>query len=215
MNLIKKFILFSEILGIVSNFDAFSVKDKPFLEVLSPKEFEIYSEFTSLKRRCEFVAGRIACKKAFFRLTIGNSNCFDKFPSVSVLNADTGTPFIEKMPELHVSISHSHEVAIASVSEHAVGIDIEKINPKRIRTLKRMSPEIQSECVVELTALWTLKESLGKALQTGIVEEFRHYEIENSTFEDGKYICDFKNFPFRGVAIFDSLYAIGIVTEKR
>ena len=214
INLLERFASISESLEVVSGFDTFNVENKLFLEILSPKELEICSGFTSLKRKYEFISGRFACKKAFCELIEGVPFLLNKFPSISIINTDKGAPFVEKMPDLHVSISHSHKVAIASICKRAVGIDIEKIDPKKIQALKRMSPEIQSKCVFELTAIWTLKESLSKALRTGIVKEFRHYEIENLTFEDRKYLCDFKNFPFHGIAIFDSLYAIGIVAEK-
>ena len=216
VDLLKSFVSVSENFEISSAFDFFDSDIDPNLEVLSPKESEICSRFTSRKRQNEFVAGRIACKKAFFKLTSRNKNCFEKFPSVSVLNAETGAPFIENS-DLFVSVSHSHGAAIASVSRYAVGVDIEQISPKRVSALKKMSGEsfAESQDVTGLTALWALKESLGKALRTGIVEEFRHYDTENFRCENGFFRCDFKNFPsFSGIAVTDGKYAAAIVTSS-
>lgn len=212
MDLLKNFVLLSENFGIVSAFDLFSLEDQSDFEILSPNELEIYSKFTSAKRKRGFVAGRAACKKAFFKLTEGKTDCFEKFPFVSVLNSETGAPFIENS-DLFVSISHSHEAAIASVCQHTVGVDIERIDPKRIPALKRMSAEYPEKDAQELTVLWTLKESLGKALRTGVVEEFSHYEIKNFRSKDGIYYCEFKNFPFSGVSIANDKYAISLVSS--
>ena len=212
MGLLKNFISLSKNLEIVSALEVFSLGGQLNFGVLSPKELEICSKFTSAKRKYQFAAGRIACKKAFFSLTTGNSNCFDKFSSISVLNTETGAPFIENF-DFCVSISHSHELAIASISRYAIGVDIERINSKRTSALKRMSAECLSEDVRDLTVIWTLKESLGKALRTGIVKEFEYYEIKNFYVEEGIYQCEFKNFPFLGIAITDTRYAIGIVMK--
>lgn len=211
MDLLKRFASLSENFGIVSAFDLFSLDDNLRFEALSPKELGVYSKFTSLKRKVEFVAGRIASKKAFFKFTSGKTSCFGKFSSVSVLNTETGVPFIENS-DLHVSISHSHGIAIASVSQNLIGVDIEKIDPKRISALKRMSRESPSEEACELTVLWTLKESLGKALQTGIIEEFEYYATKNFRCEEGIYHCEFQNFPFSGIAIEDGRYAVAMVS---
>ena len=223
MDLLKNFVSVSESLGISSAFDLFDSDVRPNLEVLSAKELEIYSKFTSCKRRREFVSGRIACKKAFFKITSEkeecsecNADCFEKFSSISVLNTETGSPFIENS-DFFVSVSHSHGAAIAAVGKHAVGIDIEWVNPKRISALKKMSGEVcaESQNVTDLTALWTLKESLGKALRTGIVEEFQRYDTANFRRENGFFCCDFKNFPsFSGIAIADGKYATAIVTPS-
>ena len=210
-DLLKRFTSLSGNFGIVSAFDLFSLDDKPRFEVLSSKELEICSSFASFKRKVEFVAGRIASKKAFFKFTSGKTSCFGKFSSVSVLNTETGVPFIENS-DLHISISHSHGIAIASVSQNLVGVDIEQIDPKRISALKRMSKESPSEEACELTVLWTLKESLGKALQTGITEEFQHYATKNFRYEDEIYYCEFQNFPFSGIAIADERYAVSMVS---
>lgn len=215
MDLFERFTFISENVGVTSAFVFFDPKTEPDVVVLSSKEAVIYSKFTSRKRQHEFIAGRTACKKAFFELTSQNENCFEKFPSVSVLNEESGAPFIENS-DLFVSISHSHGVAIASVSKKTVGVDIEKIDQKRISALKRMSAESHSEDVCDLTVLWTLKESLGKTLRTGITKNSSHYNIKNLRYENGIYRCDFENFSsYSGTAITNGQYAIAIVRGYR
>lgn len=210
-DLLEKFISISENLGITSAFSFFNLDGEPNWEILSQEEMNVCSSFTSAKRKLEFVAGRIAGKKAFFKLTSSEIDCFEKFPSVSILNTRTGAPFI-KNSNFCISISHSHGVAIASASRHTVGVDIEQINPQKIEALKRMSAEYPSADVRNLTISWTLKEALGKSLRTGIVEEFSHYRVRNFRCENEIYFCDFENFPLSGVAIANDMYAIAIVS---
>lgn len=210
MNLLKNFVSLSENLGIISAFELFNLNEQPSIRSLSRKELEIYSEFISLKRKNEFVAGRVACKKVFFKFASKETTYSENFSNISVLNNEAGSPFIENS-DLCVSISHSHGIAIASASQHVVGVDIEQISLHRISALKRMSTEYFSENAQDLTALWTLKESLSKALQTGIIENFRYYETKNFRCENGIYHCEFKNFPLSGIAITDGKYSISIV----
>ncbi len=214
MDLLKEFISISENFGIVSDFDLFNLDDPLNFKVLSLKESEICSRFTSSKRKHEFIAGRLACKKAFFKLISETTDCLEKFSSVSVLNTETGSPFIENS-HLCVSISHSHGIAVASIDHNSIGVDIEQINPKRISALKRISAEYPSEDIHLLTALWTLKESLGKALRTGIIKEFSFYKTKNFQFKNGIYHCNFENFPFSGIAISNNKYSLGIVKDRR
>ncbi len=77
-----------------------------------------------------------------------------------------------------------------------------------------MSRESLSKEVRELTILWTLKESLGKALRTGIIKEFGYYETKNFRREEGIYRCEFLNFPFSGIAISDEKYAVSMVSMQ-
>lgn len=216
MDLLEHFVLISENAGVTSAFVFFDPKDEPRIESLSEKELKIYSKFTSRKRQHEFIAGRIACKKAFFKLTRGEKDYFENFSSVSILNNEKGAPFIENS-DLYVTLSHSHGIAVAAVSKQAVGMDIEQINPRRISALKKMSSKIEStfQDVSSLTVLWTLKESLGKALQTGIVKDFGYYDAENFQHKDGIFRCDFKNFPsFSGIAMTDEKCAVALVYPR-
>ena len=216
MDLLEHFIFISDNVGATSAFVFFDPKGEPKIESLSEKELKIYSKFTSRKRQQEFIAGRIACKKAFFKLTRGEKDYFEKFSSVSVLNNKTGAPFIENS-DLFVTLSHSHEVAVAVICDHPIGVDIERINPRKISALKKMSSEIEPnfQNITSLTVLWTLKESLGKALQTGIVKDFRYYDTKNFRLDNGLYRCDFKNFPsFSGTATTNKNFSIALVYPR-
>ncbi len=216
MNLLEHFVLISENVGVTSTFVFFDPKDEPKIESLSSKELKIYSEFSSEKRQHEFIAGRIACKKAFFKSVYDGKDCFENFSSVSILNNEKGAPFIENS-DLYVTLSHSHGIAIAAVSKQAVGMDIEQINPRKISALKKMSSEIEPnfQNITSLTVLWTLKESLGKALQTGIVKDFRYYDTKNFRLDNGLYRCDFKNFPsFSGIATTNKNFSIALVYPR-
>lgn len=236
MDLLKKFFHETNSADLVSAFVFFSKEGSLNVDILSSKELEIFSKFTSLKRQVEFIAGRKAAKTALFEFKKKKSkrkfaNWYNKSqneifesPSlVSVLPSNTGSPFIENS-DLNVSISHSHGIAVASVSQNPIGIDIEKVNPKKISVLKHITPSMDQSVMDAsiLTIFWTFKEALSKALKTGIIESFEYYDLKDlrytklNTKQSTNQIihCRFKNFPeYFGTAITDGKYAIAIVEK--
>lgn len=176
---------------------------------LSDSEIQVCSGFLSNKRKREYVFSRAACKEAVKSI---DSTLFGEYQEVSVLNSESGCPYVVGS-DLIPSISHTDGWLAVIVGTKAFGIDIEKYDIRRIKALKRISPE--SEDPEQLIILWTLKESLSKALKTGIIEDFSHYETEN--FRDyGEYFrSDFKRFPeYKGVAVFNGHMAAAIVFKK-
>ena len=74
----------------------------------------------------------------------------------------SGRLFIEDMPQLFVSISHSNGVVAACCSDAPVGIDIEKIRKTTAR-LKKKIADNSSISDEEFFKDWTLKEAYLKA----------------------------------------------------
>lgn len=202
----------------------FNNEDTPDPNVLSSKELEIFSKISSQKRQIEFIAGRKACKKAlsnFINTETFSSNKnyrgFRSYSDISILPSNTGSPVITfpELSKLNVSISHSHGIAIAAVSKNPIGIDIEKINPKKISALKHMNPDIETQDPTLLTVFWTLKEALSKALKTGIVKDFEFYNTKNYQCSNQIHRCEFENFPeYSGIAVTNNEYALAIVQSS-
>lgn len=131
---------------------------------LSTEEQERYRAFGVEKRRKQYLLGRIAAKIAIKRLLSRNPEILGiAFPrhiegretEVVILNDENGSPRIAGMPEtlyvgaasklwqskkLNISISHSGDLAaaIAFAGGISCGIDIEEVNPTKIRALRRV-----------------------------------------------------------------------------
>jgi len=109
-----------KIIGIdIANIKRFKNKDRAFIErILSKKECEVYDSFTSKKRQTEYLATRFSVKEAYKKAY----QTFDhglNFNEVSVLNTESGAPFIEtpyrSNDSILVSISHEKKYVVAVV----------------------------------------------------------------------------------------------------
>lgn len=95
-------------------------KDDFINRILSSKEKEVFTSFTSDTRKVEYLAGRFAAKEAIIKAISKTGYSFN-YVDVSVLNDETGAPYVEfdfKVDfYLMLSISHTqtNTVAIAIV----------------------------------------------------------------------------------------------------
>jgi len=88
--------------------------DRFIEKILSPDEIRQIPRVN----KYEYIAGRFAVKEAFIKAA-GTSM---PFAGITVLNDETGKPFIASIPsdkidlsKIHVSISHDGDYAVASV----------------------------------------------------------------------------------------------------
>jgi len=136
--------------------------------LLSDVELERLETFRSARRRDTFVLGRAAA-----RLLLAGR--LDVEPnSIDLAVADDGAVEVVGH-ELHLSISHTDDAALAAVSPRPVGIDIEPIR-QRVADLYTYvlhadeHPMLEgAEDVNGLTLrAWVVKESVLKATRTGL-----------------------------------------------
>ncbi len=84
-----------------------------------------------------------------------------------------GKPYFKNLPDFHFNISHSHDLIVVAVSEHPVGIDIEKNRVPNLRIAKRFCSDEQayiteSDCKNRFFEVWTKKEACLKYNGTGL-----------------------------------------------
>lgn len=99
---------------------------------------------------------------------------------------DNGKPCFREDTGLSFSLSHSADIAIAVVSEHRVGIDVEKIEDCREGVCRRYFLHSEAEYVLgtadiegqgdRFFRLWTLKEAYAKMTGMG-VGSFSEFEV--------------------------------------
>ena len=86
---------------------------------------------------------------------------------------EAGRPVLEAGP--FVSLSHTAGAAAAAISDHAVGVDLERLRPVRPGVAERVLSRQELEWYAgrgrrteDFLTLWTLKESFYKYLGTGL-----------------------------------------------
>lgn len=103
-----------------------------------------------------------------------------------IARKEGGKPYFPDFPQVHFNISHSQDVAVCAVGSAPLGVDVEKIRPVSQNLARHMLTEGERRLMEafhedernrEMLCLWTLKESLGKALGIGLGLNFRRTEF--------------------------------------
>ena len=104
--------------------------------------------------------------------------CPELFSRGDILRyAETGKPYVGVGSGMYVSISHSHGLCAAAVSDSEVGVDIEYIDPSRsTERLKRLAARFFSQDELEYVSglperfyeIWCAKESYLKYTGAGL-----------------------------------------------
>jgi 4'-phosphopantetheinyl transferase len=98
-----------------------------------------------------------------------------------------GKPFLKNYEKFHFSISHSLEWTVCAIGTKPIGIDIQLIKPISINIAKRFFSDEEyldiismdnSERVDYFYDLWTLKESLIKAIGMGLSIPLNSFTIK-------------------------------------
>jgi phosphopantetheinyl transferase len=106
---------------------------------------------------------------------------------------ESGAPLFREVSGVNVSISHSGVYAIAAVSPHPIGVDIERVRHRDPRMYDYISSEEEQELLdghewqtpTAITTLWTIKESVMKAATVGLEWAPRTLLIESIARGDG------------------------------
>ncbi len=151
--------------------DVTKINSQKEREQLSLQEMAILETFRNEKRVVEWVAGRIAAKRAFSLFTAAQKS---ELSTPQILRKSSGAPYIEGYSSLSISISHSGECAVAVVSSCPLGIDLELLEERPQPFLKcYFSTEEQkwitssTEITKATNILWTRKEAASKLYEKG------------------------------------------------
>jgi len=156
-----------------------------FFNILSGDDWKEFYQFRMLKRKSEWLSGRLAAKIALFSHKAKENITVD-FRDIKILKNKNKAPYFSNCNDLYLSITHSHPYAIAVVSKNKIGIDIEKlISSTSIFSLFFSDIEIKElykhDNTLSLklaTMAWTQKEAISKYRGLGMKLNFR--EIKTS-----------------------------------
>ncbi len=164
-------------------------------QLLSPAEQKYFQRFKYMKRKKEWLGGRLAVKAALLSPLPAHAQILT---SITVLPNKHGRPCLEQLPiclaaqesKPVISISHSDDFAVALAQPTGTcGLDLQKISTKLAGLTSHFATDAellllaeQAGCDVDtrLTMLWTVKEALKKALlhdQSVIFSETELHEL--------------------------------------
>jgi 4'-phosphopantetheinyl transferase len=141
--------------------------------LLSKEEMEKFGRIFREEDKLLFLAGKVGAK-------ILCAQYLNRKPEEVVFSkTESQKPFIKETTDFHFNTAHSGDWVVFIFSETPCGIDIEKIEPdfdySEVMTTILHEAEINhvistSDPRREFYKLWTKKESLLKAVGTGIIE---------------------------------------------
>jgi 4'-phosphopantetheinyl transferase len=162
--------------------------------VLSPAELGKFSAFHFPKRKTEWLLGRWTAKTL-----VHNLPAYQKYPldQIEIRNSPLGAPSIHLPGQAAspgcLTISHRENLALCAITsslELRVGADLEKIEPRtqtfvedyftpeEVLLMAHFPPEIKA---VAVTLIWSVKESMLKALGVGLRWDTRRVEVRELT----------------------------------
>jgi 4'-phosphopantetheinyl transferase len=161
-------------------------------QVLSSAELQRYSAFRFPKRRDEWFLGRWTAKTLAHSLPAYKEYPLDQ---IEICNTPEGAPFLQlpdrAAPAECLSISHSGNLAVCALApglELQVGADLEKVEartetfildyftPAERQLVEKCPPESRATLV---TLIWSVKESMLKALGVGLRRDTRMVEVQS------------------------------------
>lgn len=158
----------------------------PFAEkILAPREKERIQHMGP-KRKPSYLAARLACKR-ISRMLSGN-DAHTPATEITTVSADythPRCPPTDRSPAPECSVSHDDRFAIAVSAETPVGVDVEKVSPRVLKSqnLYMDATEralVQSSSLGEIqTALriWSAKEAVAKALDISLADSWQRVQI--------------------------------------
>jgi len=155
-----------------------------------------------LRRRKGFTAARVALKKLARQLDLVEEKRPDR--AIETLGPDDTKPCLAGSG-IYCSVSHSGRFVAAVAHTHPIGVDLEKVSEKVMRT-RHLSMSPKEKDLVSLsrlgseraaTRVWTTKEAAAKALGLHLFQALREVEVVRVREEDGLMRYQGKAYPVR------------------
>ena len=179
------------------------------VEAISPVEEHLFTPREAARamgmgprRRRGFTAARVALKRLARQLDLAEKNRPDR--AIETLGPDKMRPCLAESG-IYCSASHSGRLVVAVAHKQPVGVDLEMVSEKSIRTWSLfMSPRERD--VVSLfkmgpertaTRAWTIKEAAAKALGLQLFQAIREVEVVRVGEEEGLMRYQEKAYPVR------------------
>jgi len=159
------------------------------IEHLLPNEKDLLThreaaraEELGLRRRKLFVAARVALKSLARQIGLAHSDTPDS--GIETLGPDRVRPCLAES-DVYCSVSHTNRFSVAAGHAHPVGVDIEVVSEKAVRTWHLFMPSKNAGLLSTsgigpertATRAWTIKEAAAKAFGLDLSEAIREVEV--------------------------------------
>ncbi|MEO6702992.1 MAG: 4'-phosphopantetheinyl transferase superfamily protein [Jatrophihabitantaceae bacterium] len=152
------------------------------MTALGGSERSTYAEIWLERRRVEWLAGRLAAKRAVLEF-IGRSGggpipaMNEIRVSATVAGPTRGRPVVNH--PVRISLSHSADLAVAAAGPVLVGVDVEKVRvlAPPLQELLRAEPVEASRPRMPLHLRWSCKEAVLKCLGLGMRADLRQVQL--------------------------------------
>jgi phosphopantetheinyl transferase len=179
------------------------------METISPVEEHLFTPRDAARavrmgarRRKGFTAARVALKRLARQLNLVEKDRPDR--TIETLAPDDVRPCLSESG-IYCSVSHCARLVVAVAHRHPIGVDLEMVSEKVIRTkhlfmlprerdlisLSGLDPERTA------TRLWTIKEAAAKALGLHLFQALREVEVVSVGEEEGVMRYQEKTYPVR------------------
>lgn len=176
-------------------------EDPQWLSTFSEMEKAVFSKHIHEARKKSYLLGRYCAKQAICHLLQISSPS-----SISIVSGEFRYPLIRGINQNGLSLSLAHSgssgLALAHFDTYLCGVDIESINSvsnSSIRSLltdseKLLLSQLPLDEKAALTLAWSAKESLSKAVKTGLTIPFSFFEIVSIERHALHYEVSYKHF---------------------
>jgi phosphopantetheinyl transferase len=152
------------------------------------------------RRRKGFTAARVALKRLVRQLDLVEKDRPDR--TIETLGPDGVRPCLSESG-IYCSVSHSARLVVAVAHRHPIGVDLEMVSEKPIRTKHLfMSPRERDLILLSglgpqraATRAWTIKEAAAKALDLHLFQAIREVEAVNVGEKEGVMRYHEKTYP--------------------
>lgn len=179
------------------------------METISPIEEHLFTPREAARaarmgprRRKGFTAARVALKRLVRQLNLAEKDRPDR--AIETLGPDDVRPCLAESG-IYCSVSHSARLVVAVAHRHPIGVDLEMVSEKVIRT-KHLFMSLSERDLIwpsvlgqerAATHLWTIKEAAAKALGLHLFQAIREVEVVSVGEEEGVMRYQKKTYPFR------------------
>ena len=175
--------------------------------LLHDAEIERYSAFSFLKRKSEYLAGRVAAKFALANFL--ELDDFSQLQDIHISNDQSGRPFAipptscSTLAVPDISISHSKRFGCAIASDRYCGVDIQEPQDTLLRVYDKFcradEEQLLSQCgsiensIDRLTLLWAAKEAVRKSCSHRFIPGFQELSLISKETHSDSYSMTFSH----------------------
>lgn len=153
------------------------------------------------KRRVEWLLGRIAAKEIVRKWAFHTYCIYIVSPDIEIVCDEDGRPFaicdelegMGPMPDISITHSHLHAVAVATNPTSKIGVDLETLDGRDENDLKELGKyleiafseeeltDLKKNDEIDLLTLVCAKEAASKAIGTGLLGSMNFWKIKTHT----------------------------------